>query len=88
MVQRFDWYGYLEDSPIMNLKAMCYDLNCRYSERERGGKTLYILDGLTTEQSMKLVSTVKKYDLIVFYDNPGKALPAPIKINYEALHEA
>ena len=85
MKKNYSWYGEYDSNTIMNLKALCYDLNCKFLERKENGKQLFMLENLSEEQSMFLVSEIKKYDLTVQTTEPGRVLPVAIKMNLDIL---
>ena len=85
MEKKYSWLGEYDDDTIMNLKALCYDLNCKYSFREENGKQIFMLENLSEEQSMFLVSRIRKYGLSVKSNIPGRMLPVAIKMNLDML---
>ncbi len=85
MIKNYSWYGVFDDSTLMNLKALCYDLDCKFSEYQEHGKQHFMLKDLNVEQSMFLVSNIKKYDLTVLPEEPGRVLPVAIKMSLDIL---
>jgi len=85
MTKNYSWYGEFNENSVMNLKALCYDLECKYSEFEKNGKQLFSLSDLSEEQSMFLVSNVTKYGLTIQSEHPGRVLPVAIKMSLDLL---
>lgn len=83
----YDWYGEFDDSKVMNLKALCYDIESRYSEKPQNGKRLFVLENLTEEQSMFVVSRIRQYGLFIQPKERGRKLPDAIRIHLEGLEE-
>ena len=87
IAKTYDWCGEFDDSTVMNLKALCYDIESRYTEKQENGKRLFILENLTEEQSMFVVSRIKHYGLLVQPKELGRKLPVAIRMHLEGLDE-